>query len=174
MRPPASLSNRISYRAVMCVSISRSRPVITTHGSVSNRINSQTPVGGPTQLSGVLWEIISQPLFRHHTHTHTRTGTHTHSLTSARLNPSRLGVCRSDRCANVHWGGRSSVCLGGRVWKRETASSFSSSHAHLCTAARERAHGGELEDQSISLSILAAPPTLLPARWAYLREQFYL
>lgn len=30
------------------------------------------------------------------------------------------------------------------------------------------------EDQSISLSVLAAPPTLLPARWAYLREQFYL
>lgn len=53
-RPSASLSNRISYRAVMCVSISWSRPVITTHGSVSNRINSQTPVGGPTQLSGVL------------------------------------------------------------------------------------------------------------------------
>lgn len=79
MRPPASLSNRISYRAVMCVSISRSRPVITTHGSVSNRINSQTPVGGPTQLSGVLWEIISQPLFRHHTHTHTHTNRHAHT-----------------------------------------------------------------------------------------------
>lgn len=58
--------------------------------------------------------------------------------------------------------------------KLASASPFSSSHAHLCTAGRERAHGGEPEDQSISLSILAAPPTLLLAEWAYLREQFYL
>lgn len=91
--PQHSAKNRISYRVVVYLSISQPRPVITTHGSVSNRINRQTPVGGPMQLSGVLHEIISQPLSRHHTRTDT--------LTSVRLNPSRPGLFRSDQPVNV-------------------------------------------------------------------------
>lgn len=47
-----------SLTALWIISTSKWRPVITTRGTVSDRINRQMPVGGSMQLSGVFYATV--------------------------------------------------------------------------------------------------------------------
>lgn len=151
----------------MCLSISRSRPVITTHSGL-NRINSQTPVGGPIQLSGgLVRDNKPSSLSSSHTRTHTHTQAYLREVKSEQTRCLQIwSVCK------CRLGRRSSACLDGRVWKRETGSCvcFSSSRAHLCTVRRERAHGergraGRSEHLSASSQLRRHCCSLSGLRW---------